>query len=226
MLLAPSKGGRVNPDSEPRLDEPAEAVDAMLPPPDAPPRRAPLPELASLSRKEFADLYETTWAFARRLARSNDLADELTQTAFELLHTTRRWDPNAKVPLARHLLGIVKSTLSHRRTSKAPEHEAEAVDGFTRERGDTSGSAEDAHVARDDSEDNRVNATRVIDSLRGRLAEHPVALARLGLVAEGIDKPAEQARRLKVSVEEIYRAREVTQYHMNRIRAAKSGDGE
>jgi|HubBroStandDraft_6_1064221.scaffolds.fasta_scaffold82485_3 DNA-directed RNA polymerase specialized sigma24 family protein len=192
--------------------------------PDASAPRGLPPELAALSREEFRDLYEATWAYARRLTRSNDLADELTQTAFVLLQTTRRWDPLGKVPLDRHMLGIVKSTLSNQRTSKGPEREAEATEEFTRDVGRTSASAEEAHLDRDDAESRRAKASAVLDALRARLAGNKTALDRLDLIGQGIHKPAEQARILKVPVDEIHRAREATQYHLNRIHAAASSD--
>jgi DNA-directed RNA polymerase specialized sigma24 family protein len=182
-----------------------------------------LPELATVGKEEFRALYEATWGYARGIARSNDLADELTQTAFALLLTTRRWDPHGKVPLTRHMMGIVKSTLSNRRTSKKPEHEAEAAEGLARDVGDTTASPEHAHLDRNDAAREQTKATRTLDALRARLAGQKTALDRLDLVGQGIDKPAQQASILKVSVEEIYRAREATQYHLKRILAATDG---
>jgi DNA-directed RNA polymerase specialized sigma24 family protein len=193
---------------------------------DGPAPLSALPELANVTKEEFRDLYEATWAFARRIARSNDLADELTQTAFALLLTTRRWNPHGEVPLAKHLMGTVKSTLSNRRTSKKPEREAEAAEEVTRDVGETTASPERMHLDRNEAAREEAKATRTLDTLRARLAGKPIALARLDLVARGIDKPSEQAHVLKVSVEEIYRAREATQYHLSRIYAAESDDDE
>jgi hypothetical protein len=39
-------------------------------------------------------------------------------------------------------------------------------------------------------------------------------------------KPADQAAKLEVPVEEIYRIKETTDYHLKKLRAAERGDEE
>jgi DNA-directed RNA polymerase specialized sigma24 family protein len=191
----------------------------------SPKRAAPPPELHGLTHDEFKGLCEAAWAFAYRLTKSKDLADEITQTSFVLLYTTRRWNPDGAVPLARHVLGIVKSVVSHRRTAKGPKRDAEAGATFLAAAGDTARSAEEANLEHAEYERGRAGAERVLEKLRARLAENDVALRRMEVMASSVDKPAEQARALKVSVEEVYRARQATQYHLKRILADERGDG-
>jgi DNA-directed RNA polymerase specialized sigma24 family protein len=191
---------------------------------ESPTRVAPPPELHGLTADELKDLYEDAWAFAYRLTKSKDLAYEITQTSFMLFYTTRRWNPDGPVPLARHVLGIVKSVVSHRRTAKGPKREAEAAATFLSAGGDTARSAEEANLEHAEYERGRAGAESVLEKLRAKLAGNDVALRRLEVMASSVDKPAEQARALKVSVEEVYRAREATQYHLKRILADERGD--
>jgi DNA-directed RNA polymerase specialized sigma24 family protein len=190
----------------------------------SPMRAAPPPELQGLTPEELKGLYESAWAFAYRLTKSKDLAYEITQTSFMLLYTTRRWNPDGPVPLARHMLGIVKSVVSNRRTAKGPKREAEAGATFLSAVGDTTRSAEEANLEHAEHERGRAGAERVLEKLRARLAGNDVALRRLEIMASSVDKPSEQARALKVRVEDIYRAREATQYHLKRIFADERGD--
>jgi DNA-directed RNA polymerase specialized sigma24 family protein len=186
----------------------------------------PLPELAHVSRDEFRALREMAWLYAHRLTRSAALADDLTQRAFVLLYTTRRWNPQGETPLPRHLLGIVKSTVYNHRTSLAPGREAEAGAEFVRDRGETVGSPEDASLERDDAERRQTRAAEVLAELRARLSGHDVALTRLDLMAQGIEKPADQAESAGVPVQEIYRAREMTTYHLKKILAERQAAGD
>jgi hypothetical protein len=145
---------------------------------------------------------------------------------FVLLYTTRRWNPQGETPLPRHLLGIVKSTLHNDRASRAPAREADAGTDFERDRGDTVASPEDASLERGDAEERQARAAQVLAELRSRLAGHDVALARLDLMAQGIDKPADQAESAGVSVKKIYRAKEMTTYHLKKILAERRTAGQ
>lgn len=179
------------------------------PPPSAP----SFPELAGVSRDELRRLYELAWAFAFRLTRSRTAADDLTQHAFELLLTTRRWKPDGATDLRRHVLGIVKSDLHHQRTSRARALEAEAESDVAHERGLSVPSPEQAHLAQAGPS----RAERKLERLRTRLADQPLALARLALMEEGLTKPAEIALRLAVDAKQVYRAAEATQYHVRKM---------
>jgi DNA-directed RNA polymerase specialized sigma24 family protein len=180
------------------------------------------PELASLSKTEMRDAYQAVAQLAFRITRSTSRTDELVQTTFERLLTTRRWDPEGG-PLLHHLMGVVKSLLSISYKSKAKKHDEIAHDGFHREVvGESAGSVEDAIIEHADREAEHAGAAAELDELVARVARHPDATRVLRLkIDTGIDDAAEIAVELDLPVTRVYRINEVLKYHLERIRAGK-----
>jgi hypothetical protein len=195
-------------------------TDQDAPPPSDPslPRALP-PELAELPPGELEAVLETAILVATRRLKSAPRARQLVSDVFTKLTRTRRWD-SSRGPLLRHVLGALKSELSHQNTSKEPEREEIAHETFHREvRPDRVESAEELHLERGDAEVRRDRAARELEQLEARVANLPVASAILRLQREqGIHKPAEMAEALKVPVRDVYRALEMLRYHLKKLR--------
>jgi hypothetical protein len=185
------------------------------------PRELP-PELAALPPGELAEAFEAALLFAARRLKSLPRARVLVSDVYTKLTRTRRWDP-ARGPLLRHVLGAVRSELSNQNTSKAPERESEAAEGFHREvRPDRVESPEELQLDHGEAARRRERAARELEQLAERVANLPVASAILRLQAdEGMHKPAELAAALNVPQREIYRALEMLRYHLKKIREVR-----
>jgi DNA-directed RNA polymerase specialized sigma24 family protein len=192
-------------------------------PPD--PRGQTLPpEIASLSRDEFRAVYDRATAVVFGFTKSKPRTEELLQAASVLLLTTRRWDPD-KGPLLQHVLGIVRSVLSHsysREKTERGERAAQTREGFQREvAGTEAPSPEDATIDGTDGADRQAAAERELDELAASVADHPDAprVLRLRRASERKRKASEIARELGLPVERVYRANDVLLRHLRRIRA-------
>jgi DNA-directed RNA polymerase specialized sigma24 family protein len=184
------------------------------------------PELAAVPRALLDSALHKARVFALRKTASRALADDLVQDVFMKIATTRRWD-ETKGPLDRHFLLCMKSELSHRFTSKAPEREAEAVAGFLREEvPDLAPSAEAAILdkAREDREEEarRANAVAELEMLRVRIADHELMPKVLACREQGIDGASRIAAELGVPVQKVYRAIDLIKYHLKKIREERA----
>jgi DNA-directed RNA polymerase specialized sigma24 family protein len=205
-----------------RSAEPARTPEAAKPTP----RREPCPELAAVSKKELRDALESATQLALAMTKSKARADDIAQTAFERLLTTRRWNPS-RGPLVMHVLGIVRSLLNIAHRSKAPERDAKAHEGFHREVvGDHTGSPEDKALEQAEDTARSSKAASELDELQARVAHQAVPSGVLRCRTEGIDKAADIARKLKVPVEQVYRASELLRYHLKKIRAGERDHDE
>jgi hypothetical protein len=91
------------------------------------------PELKTVSKEEFREVYTAATRLALGLMKSRTLADELVSDTFEALLTTRRWDP-ARGPLLRHVLGSMTSIRSNKfKKNKAGERTTNADKAYQRE---------------------------------------------------------------------------------------------
>jgi DNA-directed RNA polymerase specialized sigma24 family protein len=170
------------------------------------------------SKTEVRAAYEAALAYAIKMTRSRERAQEVVQDAFDRVLTTRPWNPD-KVPFEVHMIGIVRSLLDAVFHSAAARHEAQAAEGFHAEVvGRSSLSAEDRALAHAETEMRREAAARDLERLAQRVADHPVAPGVLRCRGDGITKAADIARELGVPVEQVYRANELLKEQLRKIR--------
>jgi DNA-directed RNA polymerase specialized sigma24 family protein len=201
-------------------------------PPDKPRQELPA-EIAALSREEFRSVFEQAMQIVLGFTKSKARTDELMQTASLLLFTTRRWNPRAG-PILGHLLGIVRSVLSHsyrHENSERGARAAHARESFQREvAGTEAASPEDETIDGTATEERRAEAERELDELAASVADHADAprVLRSRRDADGKKKAADIARELDLPVERVYRANKLLLNHLRRIRAKrgteKAGD--
>ena len=178
---------------------------------------AQYPELARISREQMRELYELAHFTAMRITHSKSRSDDITQTVFERLMTTRRWDQ--KKPIEAHVVWIVKSLVSHERSAEKSERKGLAHDGFQREvAGLREPSAEERAIDGGEEEGRRRAVERELEELAESVAGHPLASAVLRQRIEGARKAGEIAGALGVAVDEVYRANELLTRHLRAIR--------
>jgi DNA-directed RNA polymerase specialized sigma24 family protein len=195
-------------------------------PVQAPPRRDPCPELAEVSKKEFAELHVAALSLALAITKSKARSEEIVQQSFEALMTTRRWNPGG-TPLLNHLLGIVKSLLHHQHASRSAARDARAHDGFYAEvAGDRTPSTEEMTLDRAADDDRQRRAASEIEQLTTAVAHNTVVSGVLRCRIEGSTKAAAIAQQLKVRVEQVYAANDLLKHHLRRIRAGARDEGE
>ena len=189
-----------------------------------PSSRGILPELAAVTKDQMRALVELAQSVARAITKSDSQADNIVQTTFELLLTTRRWD--SKKPLEAHVVGIVRSLISHAYAKEKSTRPAQAHEGFHYENvGHHSPSPEDKTLDASADEQKQSRATRELDELAATVAKHPLAPRVLQKRVEGLTKAADIARALDVNAKEVYRANDVLRRNLRAMRR-KSGDGD
>jgi RNA polymerase sigma factor (sigma-70 family) len=177
---------------------------------------------ASPTKQELIDAYQAALAFALRVTKSKARADDVVQDAVERLLTTRAgWDRDT-VPLDAYLIGIVRSLLSNARRSTLPRKVAAAQEGFHDEVvGRHTASPEDRTLAHAESAERQTDAATELELLTTSVADYPVPLGVLHCRAEGLDKASEIAAKLRVPVDDVYRANEMLRLHLKKIRERK-----
>jgi DNA-directed RNA polymerase specialized sigma24 family protein len=177
--------------------------------------------------ERIREIFERVLLVARRLSGSASAADDLTQQAFLLLETTRRWDPTQCATVERHLCGIVMSLLSAERGSARPRIEAQAGLELAA-RSEAGRSAETMALERADREDEQAFATRRVAALRAKLAGQQLELSICDLLAEETEqtlKAAQMASRLGRPVGEVYEALSRIRRYMDTIVAIERDEG-
>lgn len=192
------------------------------------------PELRTISRDEFRQVYASATRIALGVMRDREAADRLTSDAFEALMTTRRWDPT-RGPLAQHVFGILMSIRSNQFHSKEPERDRKTRRDFQREEVGTKGaSPEDRALEHTEREAAAGEAETELEELARSVADQPLAKRvlekRLEATVEGEPKRASViAAELGVEVKEIYKANDVLRGHLRAIRKRRGtpeGEGE
>jgi len=182
------------------------------------------PELASLTKDQMRALFELAQSVARAITKSDSQSDNIVQTTFELLLTTRRWD--GKKPLEAHVVGIVKSLISHAYAKEKSTRPARAHEGFHYENvGHHSPSPEDKTLDASADEQKQSRATRELDELGAKVAKHPLAPRVLEKRRQGLTKAADIAQALGANVDEVYRANDVLRRNLQALRR-ESHDGD
>jgi DNA-directed RNA polymerase specialized sigma24 family protein len=183
------------------------------------------PELASVTKEQMRALVELAQSVARAITKSDSQADNIVQTTFELLLTTRRWD--SKKPLEAHVVGIVKSLISHAYAKEKSTRPAQAHEGFHYENvGHHSPSPEDKTLDASADERKQSRAARELDELATTVAKHPLAPRVLQKRMEGVTKAADIAQALSVNVAEVYRANDVLRRNLKAMRRNRGDDDE
>jgi RNA polymerase sigma factor (sigma-70 family) len=190
---------------------------------DAPkpaPSAVQCPELAGFSREQMRELYELAYLVAMRITHSTRRSEDVTQTVFERLMTTRRWDPSK--PIEAHIVGIVKSLISHEHVAQKSERKDAAHDGFHREVvGFARSSAEQEVIDANDDDERMKAAQSELEELEKSVAGDPVAGAVLQERMDGHRRASEIAAELGVPVDEVYRANQLLRRHLHAIRRKK-----
>ena len=180
------------------------------------------------AKQRLRDLYVTVLAVAMKLTHSKAQAEDLTQTVFERLASTRRLE--ADVPreeAVRHALGVLKSVLSAERASARSQRERERIVGGEWAADSTAGhSAEVLTLERARRERDEGRASRRVAALRARLAGHPLELAVLDRMQDDMTKAAAIAEELERPVKDIYEALARIRRYMKSIVAAEGGHVE
>ena len=180
------------------------------------------------AKQRLRDLYVTVLAVAMKLTHSKAHAEDLTQTVFERLASTRPLE--ADVPreeAVRHALGVLRSVLSAERASARSQRERERIVGGESAAASTAGhSAEVLSLerARRDGEEGR--ASRRVAAVRARLAGHPLELAVLDRMQDGVTKAAALAAELERPVKDISEALARIRRYTKSTVAAESGHVE
>jgi DNA-directed RNA polymerase specialized sigma24 family protein len=183
------------------------------------------PELAS--RMDLDALYLAGVRYARRCLRGRprDVAQELVHDAWILLSTTKRWDPS-RLSLERWFMLVLRNLINDLYEWDAnldPETAAQYRGYEQGERFAETMPPEDVLVEREHRAERARHAPfhiAQIEAIEAAVAKHPVAAAILHeWKTAGCDlKPQQLADRLGLSVNQIYRAKEVIQYHAKQIR--------
>jgi hypothetical protein len=171
-----------------------------------------------LARQDWAAVTKRLVVFAhRRLGgRSIETAQEIAQEAIARVWDPNYadWDPVTEPSIMRHLGSVVNGLIrnlnvSHRERAERA-HDPEEVER-------AAGRSKDG--ADGDGMDRRIDAARVIDRFLDRTAGDDLVTRLLMVMADGEDKPAQQATKLGVPVTEVYNARRRLNGHVGPIRA-------
>ena len=189
-----------------------------------PPTQGTAPELVGVTKDQMRALVELASSVARAITKSESQTDNIVQTTFERLLTTRRWD--GKKPLEAHVVGIVRSLISHAYSTEKSTRPAQAHAGFHYEHaGHHSPSPEDKTLDTSADKQKQSRAVRELDELAATIAKHPLAPRVLEKRRDGLTKAADIAQALGVSVGEVYRANDVLRRNLHAMRR-KRGEGD
>src|SRR5579863_3865053 len=81
------------------------------------------------TKEELRTAYVAALSFATSRTRSKQKAKDVVHDAYEKTRKTRTWDAG-RVSFEVHLVGVVRSLLSHEQETVAIGHEGAAADGF------------------------------------------------------------------------------------------------
>jgi DNA-directed RNA polymerase specialized sigma24 family protein len=163
---------------------------------------------------------------AYRITKSQVQAEEIAQETFLRLMTTRPWDESRQPVIERHLFGIIKSLVSHERTSRRSDYESRGAAEHAITSGGETPSAEVRGLERARRERQEAIAAARVRLLRTKPAGHELELMICDLMAEGITKPADLARHTGRSVAEVNVALARIRRYMKSILAAERGEDE
>jgi hypothetical protein len=165
---------------------------------------------------------------AKQEATQQDRAREATQRAFDRYLRVRPADIGTIDALRGYLVGAVRSELSHMNDEQVARREHEAASWVESSAvGDsTVRSAEVIHIEVAIAERRRKRAASAIKRIREDLSGDRIALGTIDCIEKGKTEPAEQARLLGCSVEEIHAARKRRKRALEKILAAQAAEDE
>jgi DNA-directed RNA polymerase specialized sigma24 family protein len=158
------------------------------------------------TQDEWRQLREVVLTYAYKQTKARARADEVTHEAFARWMTTRKWNPEKEPSLAKHLMKIVKSLLSHEYTSKRGEYELQAGIEQSTVGGTAAPSAEAMSLEKGEAERSRRAAAARLQALREMLTGLELELQLIDLTAEGIDDRGEQAKTTGRTRDQVYEA--------------------
>ena len=194
-----------------------------------PPKRMPI-EL--MNRKDLVRAYLAGERYARTCYRRRQkvYATELVNDVFIKLCTTHRWDP-AKLDLEAWFLLLVKNEIKERyhgdKGKLDPETAAQFRNYEITERFVECMPPDEVLIERQEregAEARRAQAVADLDAIELATTRHAIASAVIAeMRVHGADlRPQQLADRLGVDVNQIYRAKEVIQYHARKLRGDQS----
>jgi hypothetical protein len=177
---------------------------------EAPAPRPPLAETdldRLLRAQDWGDIRARLIAIACSWTRSRDEAEELADAVIIDCcdPLAAPWQPSAQPDLLLHAMSVMRSRLSAERKKKRVRADARNVGTLV----ELAPRSPDAAELLEDAE-RRERDDRILGAARRRLSDSDRVL--FDLTCEGIDKPADQARRLVRPIQDIRRARERIKY--------------
>jgi DNA-directed RNA polymerase specialized sigma24 family protein len=166
-----------------------------------------------LRKKVFVHAYSLT----RNLEDAKDLAQ--TGIAKVIDPEDSPWDPDKQPNLLLHV-GSVMNGLARNTNRGHARHPTVAYEPARDPRPDGAPTPEEQFAHAEDL----ARLQGWLDKLLVRLAGDSIALGKIDLMRDGIDDAAEQAKRLRCSVEDIYRANERIAYHASIVKRAARKD--
>lgn len=193
--------------------------------------------LIQLGKKAWEDLYDQVFVIALRMTHTRDpsqratqadRAQEATQRAFDRCWRVRPANLSTLDELRNYLVWGVRSELSNvsREAASRREHEARAAVEASAVAGAMHASAEVISIEVAAAKRRRERAVRALKRLREDLAGDPISLGTVDCLEKGVSRPAEQARILGCTVDEIHAARKRRNRALERILDAMDAEGD
>ncbi|MBV9949106.1 MAG: hypothetical protein JOZ69_19820 [Myxococcales bacterium] len=179
-------------------------------------------ELASfLRRHDFAGASVVSLHFAFKLTRAMPAAQDLQERANQRL-VEQGWDPGA-VSLVKCLCQFVSSERKHEGRRRTTAQKAEK--GFLREEDPAAPAFEDEVVQLEDERDEEKRAVARTAKLREAFVKAGDTVNQIWLDhwCEGVEAPAEIARRSGLDVKEFYHAADRRKRHVAKLLASENG---
>jgi hypothetical protein len=174
-----------------------------------PPPPPPLEELDRILRaQDWGSLRARLFRFAFRVTRARARAEELADAVLVDCCDPQGapWNPNAGLGLVVHALRTMRSRLSAERKKHLVRTDPRTVAAVR----DLAAPARTPEDRLDDAE-RRARTDRIVAAARARLSGR-IDRGLLDLSLDGVDRPADQAARLGLPIEDIRRARERVKY--------------
>jgi hypothetical protein len=171
-----------------------------------------------LSEREWVRLYKEVAVIAQRMTytkvekqrwTARDRAQEAVQRAFERFLTLRPEAVRSFDEARAYLLGAVRSELwnVHERGETRREAEKAAVVEEATVTGGAAPAAEQMQLEHSGRVSEQARAARIVELTREELKDDRIALGTMECIAREQAAPAEQAKTLGCTVEEVYSAR-------------------
>ncbi len=179
-----------------------------------------------MTTEEGHALYEAVLVFARRAARSEELAHEITQQAFLRLLTTSPRDPKRHPSIEHHMFGIVRSRLSLARRERRRDYEEEAGREQLELADSETWSPQERSLQWTERERKEAVAARQSEALRARLAGHELELSICDLMSKGVARRSDLVARTGRPDPEVAAALQRIRRYARTIVAADGGTDE